>query len=526
MAYKVGDILKVENKCFLVASLGNNEYYVWSMINSNSKEASYVLEARDYIPTNESKKLPLGIDLNYQLKVNSNSVQGKLGEANRSCLEKLWRRDFSKRAKEFYNLFHSPKLFIPGHSWISCSGKAYDGQEMSNLIDASLDFWLTNGRYASLLEEKLVAFLGAKYCLLTTSGSSANLLAVSALTSPKLGRRQLKPGDEVITVAAGFPTTITPIIQNRLVPVFVDVDLDTYNVNVEQLETAVSEKTRAIILAHTLGNPFNLDAVTKIARKYNLWLIEDNCDALGSTYKAKYTGTFGDLATLSFYPAHHITTGEGGAVITGDPLLKNIVESFRDWGRDCWCPPGHDNTCKRRFQRQLGSLPFGYDHKYTYSHLGYNLKLTDMQAAIGVAQMEKLPEFILSRKRNFQLLYEGLREYRDLFILPRATEHADPSWFGFLLTQRPEAPFTRQQLINHLEKHRIRTRLLFAGNITRQPAFQGVEYKVAGELKNTNIIMNKTFWIGLYPGLGKDEIRYILDTFNDFILRVSPEEDK
>jgi CDP-6-deoxy-D-xylo-4-hexulose-3-dehydrase len=517
MPYQAGDIIKIKDGFALVAVRESETCHIWPVTTPAPRGADCVLEAADIAAVDQSLDLPLGVDLNCRFKVGAGEIQGAAGAITASCLEKLWRGDFARRAGQYYSLFHRPAPFKPGQTWISCSGKVYDEQEMVNLIDAALDFWLTAGRYASALEQKLAGYLGARYCLLTNSGSSANLLAVSALTSPKLGERRLKPGDEVITVAAGFPTTVTPIVQNRLVPVFVDVDLETYNVNAGQLEAAVGARTRAIFLAHTLGNPFNLDAVTEIARKYNLWLIEDNCDALGSKYRGKYTGTFGDLATVSFYPAHHITTGEGGAVITSDPLLKRIVESLRDWGRDCWCPPGHDNTCKRRFQQQLGDLPRGYDHKYTYSHLGYNLKLTDLQAAVGLAQLAKLPGFIQARGRNFQLLSEGLQKHSDRFILPRATKHADPSWFGFLLTLRPGAPFTRQQLINYLEERRIRTRLLFAGNMTRQPAFRGVEHRVAGDLKNTDIIMNNAFWIGLYPGLGEREIEYILDTLDNFI---------
>ncbi|MHB8917445.1 MAG: lipopolysaccharide biosynthesis protein RfbH [Desulfocucumaceae bacterium] len=438
------------------------------------------------------------------------------GAVNRRCLEKLWRSYFSRRVQQFFVLFHTPPPFEPGKTPVSCSGKVYDEKEIISVVDASLDFWLTTGRYASTFEENLANLLGVRYCLLTNSGSSANLLAISALTSPKLGDRRLRPGDQVITVAAGFPTTVTPIVQNSLVPVFVDVELETYNAGVKQLEAAVSSKTRAIILAHTLGNPYNLDAVKEIARKHNLWLIEDNCDALGSTYKDRFTGTFGDLATLSFYPAHHITMGEGGAVLTSNPLLKRIVESFRDWGRDCWCPPGRENNCGRRFAWQLGELPCGYDHKYTYSHLGYNLKMTDMQAAAGVAQLTKLVDFAGKRRKNFQQLYTGLMKHEDFFILPKATEDSDPCWFGFPLTIRDRAPFTRQQLVQYLEDHHIGTRLLFAGNILKQPAFKDVHYRVAGELRNTDLIMERTFWIGVYPGLGQKEINYVLDTFDRF----------
>ena len=515
MAFKAGDIIKTAGGFVLLAAPGSKAYYAWPM-HDPAPESTVILEPGDLV--NETDlEIPLGVDLTDQLKVPEGNFQTVVARVQETCLEKLWRNDFYQRAGQFYKLFHKPSAFEPGNTWVSCSGKVYDEQEMLHLIDAALDFWLTAGRYATSFEEKLADFLGVRHCLLTNSGSSANLLAISALTSPVLAERRLQPGDEVITVAAGFPTTVAPIIQNKLVPVFVDVDLKTINVNTELLEAAVSKKTGAIILAHTLGNPFNLDAVTQIARKYKLWLIEDNCDALGSTYRGKYTGSFGDLATVSFYPAHQLTMGEGGAVLTSNLQLKKVVESLRNWGRDCWCPPGKDNTCRRRFHWKLGSLPDGYDHKYTYSHLGYNLKVTDLQAAIGVAQLAKLPQFITTRQRNFHLLYEGLKDFRHLFVLPEATEHARPCWFGFYLTLRENAPFSRQQLIHHLENHLIRTRLLFAGNVIRQPAFKGIPHRVAGGLHNTDTVMNRTFWIGLYPGLGEKEIYYVIRTFADFI---------
>ena len=401
--------------------------------------------------------------------------------------------------------------FVPGQSSVPVSGKVFDGAEMRSLVDASLDFWLTTGRYAERFEKEFARWTGIRECLLVNSGSSANLLAVAALTSPKLGDRRLVPGDEVITVAAGFPTTVNPIIQNGLVPVFVDVTLPTYNVDVAQLEAALSPRTRAVILAHTLGNPFDLAAVTAFTRKHNLWLIEDCCDAVGSTYNGEHVGTFGDLATTSFYPAHHITMGEGGAVLTNQPLLRTLVESFRDWGRDCWCNPGCDNTCGKRFDWQLGELPCGYDHKYTYSHIGYNLKLTDMQAAVGVAQLQKLGEFVEARRRNFEALREGLRGLEEFFILPEATENAAPSWFGFPIAVRPEAPFTRNQVTARLEERKIATRLLFGGNLTRQPAYRDCEYRVVGSLSNTDFVMNQVFWIGLYPGISPEILEYMLD---------------
>lgn len=388
---------------------------------------------------------------------------------------------------------------------------------MINLVDASLDFWLTAGKYAQQFEKELAQFLGVNYCLLTNSGSSANLLAVSALTSPKLGEKRLKPGDEVITTACGFPTTLNPIIQNNLIPVFIDIDLGTYNIQTDKIEKAISKKTKAIFIAHTLGNPVNLKKILKIVRKYNLWFIEDNCDALGSKYEDKYTSTFGHLATFSFYPAHQITMGEGGAVVTNDPLLKKIVASFRDWGRDCWCDPGHDNTCGKRFNQQFGKLPFGYDHKYVYSHVGYNLKITDMQAAIGVAQLKKLPSFIRARKRNFDELYKFFKNYEQYFLLPKTEKNSQPCWFGFPLLAKKDAPFTRNEIVEYLEKNKIATRMLFGGNLTKQPAYENIKYRVSNSLKNTDLIMNNLFWIGVYPGINKEMIYYIKKCFKKFL---------
>ncbi len=419
----------------------------------------------------------------------------------------------------YYELAWLDEPFIPGKSHVPVSGKVFDANELIHLVDASLDFWLTTGRYAEKFEREFARFLGIRHAILCNSGSSANLLALSALTSPKLKERRLKPGDEVVTVAAGFPTTVNPIVQNGLVPVFLDIELGTYNVDIRFLEEAISPRTKAIMLAHTLGNPFNLDAVLDVATRHNLWLIEDNCDALGSTYNGKLTGTFGDLATVSFYPAHHITMGEGGAVLTNQPLLKKLVESFRDWGRDCWCPPGTDNTCGKRFEWQLGELPYGYDHKYTYSHIGYNLKLTDMQAAVGVAQLKKVPRFIEVRKRNWKLLHDGLKPLEEFFILPKATPNSDPSWFGFLITVRPEAPFSRRDLVRYLESRKIATRLLFGGNLTRQPAYQGMPYRVVGELSNTDLVMNQSFWVGVYPGLTAEMLDFIVDVIKVFVKR-------
>jgi len=407
--------------------------------------------------------------------------------------------------------------FIPGQSPVPVSGKVIDGDDLSSVVDSALDCWFTTGRFAEDFERKLARFVGVRCASLVNSGSSANLLAVSALTSPKLGDRRLKPGDEVITVAAGFPTTVNPILQNRLVPVFVDVALPTYEIDASQLEAARSEKTRAVVIAHTLGNVFDLDAVTAFVRKHNLWLIEDCCDALGSTWKGRHIGTFGDISTVSFYPAHHITMGEGGAVLTNRPDLQVLIESFRDWGRDCWCHPGKDNTCGKRFDWQLGNLPCGYDHKYTYSHIGYNLKATDMQAALGASQITKLPKFIERRKENFRYLFSALKPLESCLLLPEATPGSDPSWFGFPIGIRENAPFKREDLIRALEANKIGTRLLFGGNLLRQPAYEGCEYRVVGELPNTDFVMNNVFWIGVYPGLTAEMLDFIVKVIKDFV---------
>ena len=418
---------------------------------------------------------------------------------------------------KYYKEKHKVKRFIPGETYITYAGRVYDEKEIISLVDSALDFWLTAGRFAKQFEEEFSNYLGVKHCILTNSGSSANLLAISALTSPKLGERRLKPGDEVITTACAFPTTVNPIIQNNLIPVFVDVDVGTYNIMVEKIENALTKKTKAIFLTHSLGNPFNLDRILEICKKYNLWLIEDNCDALGSKYNGQYTGTFGHVATFSFYPAHHVTMGEGGALVTNDSQLKKLIQSFRDWGGDCWCEPGCDNTCGKRFSWQLGSLPFGYDHKYIYSHIGYNLKVTDMQAAIGVEQLKKLPLFIKARKNNFKFLYEGLKKYEKYFILPRIEPKADPSLFGFPITVRKDAGFTRNEIVKYLENNKIATRMLFAGNITRHPSFENVEYRIFGDLENTDFVMNNSFWIGVYPGYLEIIIKYILEKIFIFI---------
>lgn len=516
---KVGDIILVRDhpirdisdKLLLVldnndigflCALINNETNGISLTNNDLEEGQLIDRVTVII-----EKLFTIYPINYQ----------KIGSLKKDSLDKILRTFTKYAASIYFKNFHSNRTL----NKISASGKIVDENDLYNLIDASLDMWLTAGRFTEEFESTFPKILGRKYCVLVNSGSSANLLAISALTSYKLGESRLRPGDEVITVAAGFPTTIAPIIQNKLVPVFVDVELGTYNIDVGQLEKAISNKTKAIFIAHTLGNPFNVSKVLEITKKYNLWLIEDNCDALGSKYSGKYTGTFGDISTFSFYPAHHITMGEGGAILTDDPELYKIILSFRDWGRDCWCPPGRDNTCGRRFSWKLGDLPFGYDHKYIYSHLGYNLKATDFQAAIGLSQLKKLPDFIKKRKENFNLLYEGFKKegLDKYFILPIWLSESEPSWFGFPLTIKDEAEFNREDLIKYLEKNNIGTRLLFAGNIIKQPAFTNsdIEYKIIGDLKNTDKIMRDTFWIGVWPGIKNEDIEYMIKQFNLFI---------
>ncbi len=430
------------------------------------------------------------------------------------------REQILQLAERYFEETFRSRPFVPGESAVPVAGKVLDAADLRNLIDASLDCWLTTGRFATQFERKFARYFDVRGASLVNSGSSANLLAFSCLTSPKLGERRLLPGDEVITVAAGFPTTVNPIIQNRCVPVFIDITVPTYQADATQLEAALSNRTRAVMIAHTLGNPYDLDRVASFAKQHGLWFIEDSCDALGATYKGKKVGTFGDLATVSFYPAHHITTGEGGAVVTNSPLLKTLLESFRDWGRDCWCEPGKDNTCGKRFDWQFGGLPHGYDHKYTYSHIGYNLKMTDMQAAIGLSQLEKLPGFIAARRRNFQHLYDGLKPLEDLLVLPESTPEAEPSWFGFPIGVREDAPFHRNELIRELESRNIGTRLLFGGNLTRQPAYKEVEFRVIGDLKNSDFVMNNVFWIGLYPGLTEEMLDYTIETITAFSRRI------
>ena len=407
------------------------------------------------------------------------------------------------------------RAFRPGLDPVPVSGKVFDADDVMHLVDASLDFWLTTGRYARQFEAEFAKVFGVRSALLVNSGSSANLVALTTLTSPKLGHKRLKPGDEVITVATGFPTTINPILQNGCVPVFIDVELPTYNVDVTRLEAALSDRTAAVMIAHTLGNPFNLEAVAAFCKKHDLWLVEDCCDALGAEYDGKNVGTFGDLATTSFYPAHHITMGEGGAVLTDSPLLKKLAESFRDWGRDCWCEPGCDNTCGKRYDWQLGDLPHGYDHKYTYSHIGYNLKVTDMQAAVGVSQMRKLPRFIEARRQNFAYLRSALEPFADALLLPEPTPKSNPSWFGFPITVKDASPVGRDQLVRALDARKIGTRLLFGGNLLRQPAYRGVARRVVGGLANADRVMNQTFWIGVYPGLTTAMMDFVVETVGE-----------
>jgi CDP-6-deoxy-D-xylo-4-hexulose-3-dehydrase len=426
------------------------------------------------------------------------------------------RSQIADLVQQFAALSLAPKPFVPGQSVVPMSGKVLGAKELQFMVDASLDGWLTTGRFNAAFEEKLAKFLGVKYLITTNSGSSANLVAFSTLTSPRLGERAIKPGDEVIGVAAGFPTTVNPIAQFGAVPVFVDVDLATHNIDATLIEEAIGPKTKAIMLAHSLGNPFNLDVVTMLCKKYGLWLVEDCCDALGSTYDGKLVGTFGDIATLSFYPAHHITMGEGGAVFTNNAELKLIAESFRDWGRDCYCAPGKDNTCNKRFCWKLGDLPQGYDHKYTYSHMGYNLKISDMQAACGLGQLEKLEEFIEARKANFKYLKERLQSCVEFFHLPMATPKSSPSWFGFPLVLKTDSGIKRVDLLNYLDQNKIGARLLFAGNLIRQPYMIGRKYRVSGSLERTDIVMNQTFWLGVWPGLKQAQLEYMaghLETF-------------
>ncbi len=437
---------------------------------------------------------------------------------SKSELESL-RQEILAKVEQFEVLRSKDAKFVPAQSTVRYAGRVFGPAELRNAADAVLDFWLTAGRFSEEFEQRLAEYLGVEAVLMVNSGSSANLLAVTALTSPKLGERRIKPGDEVITVAAGFPTTVAPILQNGLIPVFVDVDLGGYNALPERVGAAIGPKTRAIMLAHTLGNPWDLGAIAKLARDKGLWLVEDNCDALGSTYQGKKTATFGDLATLSFYPAHHITTGEGGAVVCSTDELRRIVLSLRDWGRDCYCAGGENNTCGRRFSQQFGTLPLGYDHKYVYSHIGYNLKATDIQAAIGCSQLDRLDGFVEARKRNHAVLSKGLARYADRLILPRATPNSDPSWFAFVITVREDAGFSREDLVRHLFDQKVETRNLFSGNLLRHPGFLDIPHRVVGDLKNTDEITARTFFVGVYPGLGDAELAYMIEAFDKFFAK-------
>lgn len=494
----------------------NNEIQILYMTSEKKDLNPVKISKDDLIDGNIGKELFVITNKIFLLK--KDSIIQKVGKVNIQKIDEVLRKmAYNIVEKHYFAIHKKEKDFIPGKTYISYAARTYNAGEIKALLDSSFDFWLTAGRFARQFEELFTKFLRVKYCILTNSGSSANLLAISALTSPKLGERRLKPGDEIITTACVFPTTVNPIIQNNLIPVFLDVDIGTYNIKADKIEDAISKKTKAVFLAHTLGNPFDIYKIKEICEKYNLWLIEDNCDALGSKYDERYTGTFGEVATFSFYPAHHITMGEGGALVTNDTLLKRIIESFRDWGRDCWCKPGKDNTCNKRFGWKLGNLPFGYDHKYIYSHIGYNLKITEMQAAIGVQQLKKLPDFIRARKNNWERLYKGLKKYEDYFILPKATDNSKPSWFGFLLTVRENAPFSRNEIVKYLEENKIATRMLFSGNIIYHPCFENVKYRIYGKLSNTDRIMNDTFWVGIYPGINEKMIKYIVKTIGNMI---------
>ena len=442
------------------------------------------------------------------MKKNSEILKGiEFDNLNEEGLKQLLVAKFAKNIN---------KDIVPGESYIPVSGKVIDEEDVLWGIESMMDAWLTAGRFSVKLERELARYFGSRFSLLVNSGSSANLVAFYALTSPKLKERVIKPGDEIITVAAGFPTTINPMIQFGCIPVFLDVEIPTYNIKVEDIEKAISPKTKAIMLAHALGNPFNLSVVMAIAKKYNLWVIEDDCDSLGATYEGKKTGTFGDLATLSFYPAHHITMGEGGAVLINNASLKKVAESFRDWGRDCWCAPGKDNTCGERYCQQLGELPDGYDHKYTYSHMGFNLKVTDMQAAVGLSQLTKADHFVARRKENHAMLLGMFKEFEEHFILPVATENSDPSWFGFMLTIRENSPINRNKFVEYLENNKIGTRLFFGGNLLRQPAYSTLNYRKIGNLENTDLVMNNSFWLGVWPGLEKKHYEYIIDVVRNY----------
>jgi len=502
--------------------------FIWLSYEASNKSTEFTLEMTDF--SDNSIKKPLYFNLAKQYKIHQKNVNDRITKLTNSALERVLRENVIRTVALYSDEKFKPRPFIEGQVGVPVSGKVVEGNELEHLVHASLDGWLTTGRFNTQFEQQLATYLNVKHVLTTNSGSSANLLALTALTSPKLGERALRKGDEVITVAAGFPTTVNPILQNDLVPVFIDISVPSYNVDVSQLEQALSPKTKAIMMAHTLGNAINLDEVIHFARKNKLWIIEDCCDALGTTYtptvelndtrgqtiaanEPRHVGTFGDIATLSFYPAHHITMGEGGALFTNNGQLKLLIESFRDWGRDCFCQPGHDNTCKKRFGYQLGELPCGYDHKYTYSHIGYNLKITDMQAAVAVAQMERLPDFIDARRENFERLQAGLSSLSEFLILPKAESNSNPSWFGFAITLKQG---NRNELIQFLESRKIASRLLFGGNLTKQPYFSDQNYRVIGELKNTDRVMNHTLWLGVFPGLNTEMVDYMIESLIHF----------
>jgi len=487
---------------------GSSQVHQWNEVNQ------LIINTEDLLNGGLGK--PTVFPVSKQMVFSPRFFCGEVGTVKPETLDKIMRLVVGNQVEQFHTSVNQPKIFTPGTTVVPPSGKVIGAPELKNMVEASLDGWLTTGRFNEAFEKRFAEFVGVPYALTTTSGSSANLLAFTALTSHKLGTRALQPGDEVITVAAGFPTTVNPMLQNGMVPVFVDVDATTYNIDPTKIEAAVSAKTKAIMVAHTLGNPFDLDAVMAVANKHNLWVIEDCCDALGSRYKGQHVGTFGHIATCSFYPAHHITMGEGGMIFTQDRDLRTIIESFRDWGRDCYCGPGCDNTCGKRFGQQLGTLPMGYDHKYTYSHLGYNLKITDMQAACALAQMDRLPGFIAARKHNFAFLKERLKSCEEFLILPEATAGSEPSWFGFPITLRAAAGVERVELLKYLDQYKIGTRLLFAGNLTRQPYFAGRTYRISGELANTDNIMNNTLWIGVYPGLTEEMLDFVCEKIEAF----------
>lgn len=527
---KVGSIYKVpypftdlsETKirpalALTVADERGDAYFAFITTKSYANIDFFYLEESDYC---DGQALPRKscLTLNKMILLNISIIQEEVARLTQPMMKKVARSQVKHALPLSVSLEHEmAKAFVPGKSVIPPSGKVVGMPEIQNMVEASLDAWLTTGRFNDAFEKRLEEFLGVKHVLTVNSGSSANLVAFSALTSPKLGDRALKSGDEVISVAAGFPTTVNPVIQHGCIPVFVDVDIPTYNIDADKIEAAISDKTKAIMIAHTLGNTFDLKKVRAIADKYKLWLIEDCCDALGSTYDGKMVGSYGDIATLSFYPAHHITMGEGGAVFTNSGKLKLILESVRDWGRDCFCAPGKDDTCGKRFCWKLGELPEGYDHKYIYSNIGYNLKISDMQAAVGLAQMDRLEGFIQTRKDNFNYLKTALASLETYFILPEATANSNPSWFGFPITIRDDAPFSRVDLLKYLDEKKIGSRLLFAGNLTKQPYFKNVDYRVSGDLTNTDKIMHQTFWLGVYPGLSHEMLDYITEAMQTFV---------